>query len=94
MFSGEASDIDEIILVGGSTRIPMVQKQVTDFFGKEPHRGVNPDEVVAIGAAVNIQLELIQQRRHEVKGHGDALVFGCQQRHIKIIFKGMKANPG
>jgi molecular chaperone DnaK len=48
----EAKDVDEVILVGGSTRIPMVQKQVTDFFGKEPNRGVNPDEVVSIGAAV------------------------------------------
>ena len=48
----DAKDVDEVILVGGSTRIPMVQKQVTDFFGKEPNKGVNPDEVVAIGAAV------------------------------------------
>ena len=46
------ADIDEVILVGGSTRIPMVQKAVQDLFGKEPHRGVNPDEVVALGAAV------------------------------------------
>jgi molecular chaperone DnaK len=46
------SDIDEVVLVGGSTRIPLVQKMVTEFFGKEPHKGVNPDEVVAIGAAV------------------------------------------
>jgi len=48
----EAKDVDEVVLVGGSTRIPLVAKVVTDFFGKEPHRGVNPDEVVAIGAAV------------------------------------------
>jgi molecular chaperone DnaK len=48
----EAKDVDEVILVGGSTRIPMVQKLVSEFFGKEPHRGVNPDEVVAVGAAV------------------------------------------
>jgi len=47
-----ASDIDEVILVGGSTRIPMVQQLVKDLFGKEPHKGVNPDEVVAIGAAI------------------------------------------
>ena len=46
------ADIDEVVLVGGSTRIPMVQKQVKEFFGKEPHKGVNPDEVVALGAAV------------------------------------------
>jgi molecular chaperone DnaK len=44
--------IDEVVLVGGSTRIPKVQQMVTDFFGKTPHQGVNPDEVVAIGAAV------------------------------------------
>lgn len=46
------SDIDEIVLVGGSTRVPKVQQLVKDFFGKDPHRGVNPDEVVAIGAAI------------------------------------------
>jgi molecular chaperone DnaK len=46
------SDIDEVVLVGGSTRIPLVQETVIKFFGKEPHKGVNPDEVVAIGAAV------------------------------------------
>jgi molecular chaperone DnaK len=46
------SDIDEIILVGGSTRIPAVQEAVQKFFGKEPSKGVNPDEVVAIGAAI------------------------------------------
>jgi len=45
-------EINEVILVGGSTRIPMVQKVVKDFFKKEPHKGVNPDEVVAIGAAI------------------------------------------
>jgi molecular chaperone DnaK len=47
-----ASEIDEVVLVGGSTRIPKVQQMVRDFFGKEPHKGVNPDEVVALGAAV------------------------------------------
>jgi len=47
-----ASDIDEVILVGGSTRIPKVQQIVKDLFGKEPHKGVNPDEVVAVGAAI------------------------------------------
>ncbi|MBK8479961.1 MAG: molecular chaperone DnaK [Proteobacteria bacterium] len=45
-------DIDEVVLVGGSTRIPLVQQRVREFFGKEPHKGVNPDEVVALGAAV------------------------------------------
>src|SRR5690348_9687894 len=46
------ADIHEVVLVGGSTRIPAVQEAVKKFFGKEPHRGVNPDEVVAVGAAV------------------------------------------
>ncbi|MDX9970723.1 MAG: molecular chaperone DnaK [Candidatus Gracilibacteria bacterium] len=46
------SDLDEVILVGGSTRIPMVQEKVKEIFGKEPHRGINPDEVVALGAAI------------------------------------------
>jgi molecular chaperone DnaK len=45
-------DIEEIVLVGGSTRIPLVQETVKNFFGKDPHKGVNPDEVVAIGAAI------------------------------------------
>ena len=48
----KASEIDEVVLVGGSTRVPLVQQKVKDFFGKEPHKGVNPDEVVAIGAAI------------------------------------------
>ena len=47
-----AGDIDEIVLVGGMTRMPKVQAEVKKFFGKEPHKGVNPDEVVAIGAAI------------------------------------------
>lgn len=47
-----ASDIDQVILVGGSTRIPAVQKIVKEIFGKDPHKGVNPDEVVAMGAAI------------------------------------------
>ncbi len=46
------SDIDEVVLVGGSTRIPKIQQFVRDYFGKEPHKGVNPDEVVAVGAAI------------------------------------------
>ncbi|MBI2980803.1 MAG: Hsp70 family protein, partial [Deltaproteobacteria bacterium] len=46
------SDIDEVVLVGGSTRIPRVQDEVKKYFGREPHKGVNPDEVVALGAAV------------------------------------------
>ncbi|MGD8606850.1 MAG: molecular chaperone DnaK [Myxococcales bacterium] len=45
-------DIDEVLLVGGQTRMPLVQSKVSEFFGKQPHRGVNPDEVVAMGAAL------------------------------------------
>jgi molecular chaperone DnaK len=48
----QTSDIDEVILVGGSTRTPSIQKMVQDFFGKVPSKGVNPDEVVAVGAAI------------------------------------------
>jgi molecular chaperone DnaK len=48
----DRSKIDEVVLVGGSTRMPKVQQLVKDYFGKEPHKGVNPDEVVAVGAAI------------------------------------------
>jgi len=48
----KASDVDEVVLVGGMTRMPKVQEVVKGFFGKEPHKGVNPDEVVAVGAAI------------------------------------------
>jgi molecular chaperone DnaK len=46
------ADIDEVVLVGGSTRVPKIQQLVKEYFGKEPHKGVNPDEVVAVGAAI------------------------------------------
>ena len=49
-------DIDEIILVGGSTRIPKIQEEVEKFFKKKPSKGVNPDEVVAVGAAIQLSL--------------------------------------
>jgi len=48
----DAGQIDEVVLVGGQTRMPKVQQAVKEFFGKEPHKGVNPDEVVAVGAAI------------------------------------------
>ena len=48
----EPKDIDEVVLVGGMTRMPKIQQIVKDYFGKEPHKGVNPDEVVAVGAAI------------------------------------------
>jgi len=46
------SDIDEVVLIGGSTRVPLIQRKVKEFFGKEGHKGINPDEVVAVGAAI------------------------------------------
>jgi molecular chaperone DnaK len=48
----DAKQIDEVVLVGGQTRMPMIQQRVKEFFGREPHKGVNPDEVVAVGAAI------------------------------------------
>jgi molecular chaperone DnaK len=48
----QPNDIDHVVLVGGQTRMPLVQKAVTEYFGSRPHKGVNPDEVVALGAAV------------------------------------------
>ena len=48
----QAQDIDQVVLVGGQTRMPLVQKRVAEYFGKRPHKGVNPDEVVGLGAAV------------------------------------------
>ncbi len=60
----KASEIDEIVLVGGQTRMPAVQKAVKDFFGKDPHKGVNPDEVVAVGAA--IQAGILGGEVHDV----------------------------
>ena len=59
-----AAQIDEVVLVGGQTRMPMVQDKVRQFFGKEPHKGVNPDEVVAIGAA--IQAGVLKGEVHDV----------------------------
>jgi molecular chaperone DnaK len=55
----KADEIDEILLVGGQTRMPMVQSKVADFFGQEPHKGVNPDEVVAMGAGGGVFHKLI-----------------------------------
>ncbi|MBI2835011.1 MAG: molecular chaperone DnaK, partial [Acidobacteria bacterium] len=74
----DSSRIDEVVLVGGSTRIPRVQQIVRDLFGKEPHKGVNPDEVVAVGAAVQIdevvlvggqtRMPLVQEKVKQVFG--------------------------
>ncbi len=57
-------DVDEVVLVGGMTRMPAIQERVRRFFGKEPHKGVNPDEVVAIGAA--IQAAVLQGEVHDL----------------------------
>ena len=61
-------DIDEVILVGGATRMPIIQAKVEEFFGKKPHRGVNPDEVVAIGAAVQGAVLGGEIKRHPAVG--------------------------
>ena len=70
------SEIDEVVLVGGSTRIPKVQEAVKEIFGKDPHKGVNPDEVVAVGAAIQggvlsgeVQDILLLGRHSAVAGH-------------------------
>lgn len=60
----EPREIDEVILVGGMTRMPKVIEKVRDFFGKEPHKGINPDEVVAVGAA--IQAGVLQGEVHDI----------------------------
>jgi molecular chaperone DnaK len=60
----ETSKIDEVVLVGGMTRMPKVQDQVKEIFGKDPHKGVNPDEVVAVGAA--IQAGVLKGEVHDV----------------------------
>ena len=74
----QPKDIDEVVLVGGSTRIPKVQELVKKIFGKEPHKGVNPDEVVAVGAAIQggvlageVQDVLLLGRDAAVAGHRD-----------------------
>ncbi len=59
-----SAQIDEVVLVGGQTRMPLVQQKVAEFFGKEPHKGVNPDEIVAMGAA--IQAAVLKGEVHEV----------------------------
>ena len=72
-------DIDEVILVGGMTRMPEVQQKVKEIFGKEPHKGVNPDEVVAVGAAIqagvlagDVKDVLLLDVTPLVAGHRDA----------------------
>lgn len=52
----ETADVNEVLLVGGMTRMPKVQSKVEAFFGKPPSRGVNPDEVVAMGAAIQVNI--------------------------------------
>ena len=60
------SDIDEVILVGGQTRMPLVQRKVQEFFGREPHKGINPDEVVAIGAAIQAAIISGEYRARDI----------------------------
>jgi molecular chaperone DnaK len=72
----KAKDIDEVVLVGGSTRIPKVQQLVKEFFGREPNRSVNPDEVVAVGAA--IQAAVLGGEMKEILLRRDALTLGIK----------------
>ena len=74
-----AAEIDEVVLVGGMTRMPKVQEVVKQLFGKEPHKGVNPDEVVAMGAAIQAGVlqgdvkDVLAARCHAaVAGHRNA----------------------
>ena len=62
------SEIDEVVLVGGSTRVPKVRQIVKEIFGKEPHQGVNPDEVVAVGAAIQGSVLAGDRKRRVVAG--------------------------
>ena len=72
-----ASEIDEVVLVGGMTRMPKVIEEVTKFFGKEPHKGVNPDEVVALGAAIQARANSARHKIGDLKSNpiGDT---GCK----------------
>jgi len=71
-------DIDEIILVGGTTRMPLVQKFLTDFFKKEPNKSVNPDEAVAIGAAIQAAILAGELKKDLVLGDGTPLNLGVE----------------
>jgi len=71
--SVKTKDVDEVLLVGGMTRMPRVQEKVKQFFGKEPSRGVNPDEVVAMGAAIQVRAYLKHRLYLEERAVGVAL---------------------
>ena len=77
------SDIDEVVLVGGMTRMPKVIEEVTKFFGKEPHKGVNPDEVVAMGAAIQAG---VSARRRQGRGSAgrDPAVLGHRNPRWRV----------
>jgi len=72
-----AGQVDEVILVGGQTRMPLVQQKVKELFGKEPHRGVNPDEVVAIGAAIQAGVLKGDVRDVLLPSKGTSGMFSC-----------------
>ena len=64
------TDIDDVVLVGGSTRLPLVHRMLTQFFGRRPRAGINPDEVVALGAAVQANILERGLKEAEVEGSG------------------------
>lgn len=64
------TDIDDVVLVGGSTRLPLVHRMLTQFFGRRPRTGINPDEVVALGAAVQANILERGLKEAEVEGSG------------------------
>ncbi|MEX0690088.1 MAG: molecular chaperone DnaK, partial [Candidatus Paceibacterota bacterium] len=87
-------DIDEIILVGGQTRMPAVQKAVKDLFGKDPHKGINPDEVVAIGAAIQAEILLAKDEGRKPEGDvKDMLLLDVTPLNLSIETLGGVATP-
>ncbi|MEK7650925.1 MAG: molecular chaperone DnaK [Patescibacteria group bacterium] len=85
------SDINEIILVGGQTRMPAIQEAVKKLFGKDPHQGINPDEVVAIGAG--IQGEILLAKKEGRKTEGEVLLLDVTPLTLSIETMGAVATP-
>ena len=85
------SDINEVILVGGQTRMPAIQEAVKKLFGKDPHQGINPDEVVAIGAG--IQGEILLAKKEGRKTEGEVLLLDVTPLTLSIETMGAVATP-